>query len=1082
MPKYKRENVAFFLIFLFSVGISFGAAFNLFFYYQQHIKNAYCDVLERITLMAEKQFPILQEPERLEALLHSDSGEYWEIQRIFTDIQESFGVSYVYVLQKKADGWYFLLSSLYPRGTAADIILEKFVEGDDDADLNRAWDEKVLTLHSFTDRWGQFEIASRPVLKNGEIMCIIGADYDISLVGALYRQARIALAFSIFGSLAVSLLFAVQGRRFIRNLDSMVFSRTQAADAASKVAQAKSAELSGMLEEIRQTNAKIEHLYKIIHESTAKLQLAEPDTFNGTVREFLGELGRSVQVNRLSIWENFIEEGELCCRAIYEWFEGVDLTLETSSSARIFYNDIQDYRSALIRDETISILFQELPPRYQKTLADRGLVSILAIPIFIKGEFWGFLGFGDCTAEREFPADEKRVLHVAATILGSSILRRQLTFRLIDTAESANVAKSRFLATISHELRTPLNAIMGLSEIELYKDMSGSLLPEETRANLEKIHDSGSILLALVNDILDISKIETGKLGLIPGEYSFSSTINDTVYLNAVRIGSKPISFRLDLDETIPEKMIGDELRIKQILNNLLSNAIKFTRAGSVSLSITCRIEENSAILTFKVADTGRGIKREDIGKLFNEYTQLNMLENRGVEGTGLGLAISKYLIELMNGAIGVESEYGKGSTFTVTIRQEIADLVPIGREVAENLMRFRFHDRRGRLQTLQMVAMPDGKVLVVDDVQTNLDVARGLLLHYELVVECVKSGAEAIECVAAAEAMPEKDRYDIIFMDHMMPGMGGVETTRLIRSRESDYARQVPIIALTANALEGNREMFLQNGMNDFLAKPIDLKKLDAILMKWIPSIKQIELKQIEKKQLALKKSPPEETSADERSGETPDVFPAIPGLDTQAGIINTGGDPEQYKAILLVFCTDVGDRIPKITQALEAGDFSTYTGIMHTIKSIARSIGAAAPGDLAAELEAAGRENNRVLAEAKTPLLLEQLSGLNSAIGAALAAADTGIQDSAAEFTAPRLESLKLEALKQALESMDTEAVNDQMKELSAAFSGQDKRFTDTGLFIVELEKYILLFDYEKAVELINNREGEKGAEGKN
>ena len=401
-------------------------------------------------------------------------------------------------------------------------------------------------------------------------------------------------------------------------------------------------------------------------------------------------------------------------------------------------------------------------------------------------------------------------------------------------AESASRSKSQFLATMSHEIRTPLNAIIGLSEIELQKK-----LPMETRQDLEKIHNSGASLLAIINDILDISKIEAGSFELLPTDYDVPSLINDTVQLNIVRIGSKRIIFKLEISESIPTKLLGDELRVKQILNNLLSNAFKYTEEGMVVLKIEWERQGENALLTFTVRDTGRGMRKEDIPRLFSEYSQLDARANRNIEGTGLGLSITKNLVSLMNGLINVESEYGKGSVFTVRLPQLIVNETPIGEITARNLEQFRFKEIQP-LRGLRLIRnyMPYGKVLVVDDVETNLDVAKGLMLPYGLFIEFASSGAEAIEKIRAAGEHSGSSRYDLVLMDHMMPGMDGIEAVRIIRNEiDSDYARTVPVIALTANALAGNEEMFLTHGFNAYISKPIDIMQLDVALNTWVRS-----------------------------------------------------------------------------------------------------------------------------------------------------------------------------------------------------------------------------------------------------
>jgi signal transduction histidine kinase/FixJ family two-component response regulator len=394
-------------------------------------------------------------------------------------------------------------------------------------------------------------------------------------------------------------------------------------------------------------------------------------------------------------------------------------------------------------------------------------------------------------------------------------------------AESASQAKSEFMATMSHEIRTPLNAIIGLSDIELQKSH-----PTPTYDNLEKVRASGNTLLAIINDILDISKIEAGSFDIIPVDYSISEVLSDAMQLNMVRIGDKPIKFESAIGKSLPSLLNGDELRIKQILNNVLSNAIKYTHEGTVRLIVTHEKTGDATKLIIKVSDTGIGIKPQDIDRLFSEYSQLDTKANRTVEGTGLGLSITKKLIDLMGGSIVVDSVYGEGSTFTIVLPQIIVDATPIGQVGAQRLSEQHFlKERRNPAQSLRRSYMPYGKVLVVDDVETNLAVAEGLMEPYGLVVDCVTSGAQAIELIKAQQVI-----YDIVLMDHMMPEMDGLEATRIIKTEiDSDYARNLPVIALTANALAGNEEMFLANGFSDFVSKPINVLLLDKALNKWI-------------------------------------------------------------------------------------------------------------------------------------------------------------------------------------------------------------------------------------------------------
>jgi signal transduction histidine kinase/FixJ family two-component response regulator/HPt (histidine-containing phosphotransfer) domain-containing protein len=624
--------------------------------------------------------------------------------------------------------------------------------------------------------------------------------------------------------------------------------------------------------------------------------------------------------------------------------------------------------------------------------------------------------------------------------------------KLKQKAEEGSKTKSEFLATMSHEIRTPLNAIIGFSEILLQQQ-----LPKDTHTYLEKIHNSGSVLLGIISDTLDISKIEAGNLELVPVNYTLASLINDTVHLNLIRIGSKPIVFELDIDETIPAGFSGDELRVKQILNNLLSNAFKYTQEGKVILQVRWTPVQSGgdtasarAMLSFRVKDTGQGITKEDIPKLFFQYHQLNAQANRNVEGTGLGLAITKNLVEMMGGSIEVESEYKRGSSFSITILQDIVDPAPIGKETAKNLRQFRFIDsRRQQRRAVARTRMPGCMVLVVDDVQTNLDVARGLLLPYGLSSDGVKSGQEVVARIRSIVEHPGTSQYDLIFMDHMMPGMDGLEATRLIRGIDSDYARNVPIIALTANALAGNREIFLENGITDFLAKPIDIQKLDIILEKWIPREKQ--------SRISVEAGPSTEFVL---SGAEPIL--EIEGVDTKAGLANTGNSFPVYRRILSVYSADALERLPQIQAAMEAEDFAGYTTMVHALKGISRSIGAVVVGDMAALLEEAGRAQDRAAVAEKTGVFLSALKALTERISAALDA--VGETEGTESLSAARLEELK-----DALLEMDTEKANKLLAEyLSLPLDKTAKEL------IRGIEQDVLLFEYENAVAKLNSLAG--------
>jgi len=387
-------------------------------------------------------------------------------------------------------------------------------------------------------------------------------------------------------------------------------------------------------------------------------------------------------------------------------------------------------------------------------------------------------------------------------------------------AENANKAKSVFLARMSHEIRTPMNAILGVTEIELQNDA----LPSHTREAFVMIYNSGNLLLGIINNILDLSKIEAGKMEIAVIKYELASLINDIVQLNIMR-NSKQIEFEVHVDENLPAQLMGDEIRIRQILNNLLSNAFKYTEEGRIKLSVSSEevASDSKITIVFKVSDTGRGMTEEQASKLFtNEYIRYNLEANRYVEGTGLGMSITRHLLQMMNGQIFVNSILGKGTTFTVHLPQECASSEPLGSDRAEKLMQLRILDTtKTRATQFMREYMPYGKVLIVDDVESNLYVAKGLMAPYGLSIDIVSSGQKAINKIKAGNV------YDIIFMDHMMPEMDGIEAAKIIR--KMGYAQ--PIVALTANVLIGQAKLFLENGFDDFVSKPIDIRQLNSVL-----------------------------------------------------------------------------------------------------------------------------------------------------------------------------------------------------------------------------------------------------------
>jgi signal transduction histidine kinase/CheY-like chemotaxis protein len=517
-------------------------------------------------------------------------------------------------------------------------------------------------------------------------------------------------------------------------------------------------------------------------------------------------------------------------------------------------------------------------------------------------------------------------------------------------AEKANESKSRFLATMSHEIRTPMNAIIGMSELA-----EREYGRPEGEKYIEEIKTAGKNLLSIINDILDFSKIETGSLELNLAPYELGSLLNDVLNIIRVYIDDKPIELITDIAPDIPACMTGDETRVRQVLLNVLSNAVKYTREGFVKLAASHERAGSGAVkLIFSIEDSGIGIKAEDMDKLFGDFVRVDQKRNMGIEGTGLGLTITRSLCLAMDGGISAASEYGKGSVFTVTLKQMCEDFAPFGeisgkpRELTKNM-------------AVRFIA-PSARLLIVDDNVINLKVAEGLLVPYKSRIDTCLSGAGAV-------GLARDTRYDIIFMDHMMPEMDGVEATRAIRTLDGDYFIAVPVVALTANAVVGMREMFLRNGFSDYLAKPIEIAKLNNIMEKWIPPEKQ-------------EKAVP-------AAGLAPEPRIAgfgIEGVDTARGIAMMGGSEAKYVEVLELFCKDAAARSEMLKETPDEAGSPLFITQVHALKSASASIGALEISRLAAKLEEAGNMGDTVLISSSLAPFLEKLAEATERIKSAL------------------------------------------------------------------------------------------------
>jgi len=710
-------------------------------------------------------------------------------------------------------------------------------------------------------------------------------------------------------------------------------------------------------------------------------------------------------------------------------------------------------------------------------------------------------------------------------------------------------SKGDFLAKMSHEIRTPMNAIMGMAELTLREN-----IPERGREHILTIKQAGANLLSIINDILDFSKIESGKLEIVPADYLFSSLINDVISIIRTKVIDSEILFVTNVDCNIPNELFGDETRIRQALLNILSNAVKYTEKGFVSLTVTYEaINENTVGLVIKVADSGKGIRKEDIKKLFQDFVRIDVNRNRGIEGTGLGLAITRSVINSMGGEIYVDSEFGKGSIFTVKLPQKVRSgkkLVSVEAPEAKSVLLYEqreiysssilgslenlgvnctqvnsdseFAEKlKGRkwpfvfissgllekaaitieesgsdakvvaiakfgevsddkfLDILTMPAgsvsianvlnggttvgsafnvnrevvvkfiAPDVKVLVVDDINTNLKVIEGLMQPYKMHVELCSSGIKAIEAV-------KQKNYDLVFMDHMMPEMDGLEATAAIRELEDERFQAMPIVALTANVISGMRELFIDRGFSDLLAKPIDIFKLDEILDRWIPKEKRKQ--EISNYDIASDSPVP-----------GPQSMPPIPGVDVQHGIRMTGGKVDGYRLVLSIFIEDVEDRLPWLQNAPEADALTAFITQVHALKSASSSLGAAEISAQAAALESAGKIGDMELIRKQLPAFAEYLVELVENIRTALKAAADDTTPSESPSISPVIPAGLLQELEAALSSQDIYNIDRILGELS-----EKPMDSKVKKLLEQISDHVLMAEFEGAAAALENLKG--------
>ena len=850
-----------------------------------------------------------------------------------------------------------------------------------------------------------------------------------------------------------------------------------------------------------------------------------------TILDAMGLIGRAAAVDRVFVWKNHIgEDGRLYTTQIFEWSPEFEPQQSNEFTISIPYDEvIPSWQESLQKGQSLNLLVKNASPEERAQLAPQGIVSLLMVPIFLHDKFWGFIGFDDCCTERIFSSIEENVLRICGfmTMIISDTIQSEIAMHLLAEREAALISaqvKTNFLANMSHEIRTPMNAILGMAELILHEEAADTVISHAT-----DIRNACRGLLAIINDILDISKIESGKLEIIPSRYHISSLLMDVISIIKARADKQSLAFVVNIDTSIPSELIGDEMRIKQILINILHNAVKFTHEGQIALSVNSRITDGVCHLTFAVADTGIGIKSEDMQKIFVLFEQVDTKRNRGIEGTGLGLHISKQLTEMMGGTIEMESEYGVGSTFTLNVPQTIADEQPLAAlkhpernsvlvyenrttyldSIAYTLKSlgcqyticsnrsdmYRYLDEfsydylfvsslyvnkiqpvasrkqpgavivvlngdgssyyKGNTISISMpihclqianilndtldssrsnssyavnITAPGAKVLVVDDNAVNLKVAVGLLNIYKVHVDTASSGMRAVEMVRGKD-------YDLIFMDHMMPEMDGIDTTMAIRTMGAKY-KNLPIVALTANAVGGVREMFKAEGLDDFLAKPIEMSKLNAILKKWIP-----EDMQRARTETTIAQSP---------------CFD-VPGLNTRKGLVNSGGIPDEYREILALYAADSKKRLEELPRYHKEGDLRALTICVHALKSASANVGADEVSIMAAELEAASKNGDTNYVDANLRRFSDSLSLLLENIRNYL---DSMHGDEPAKTKAANLEFLKLAMVEMAqrMDSLDIDGVESTLNELSAY--QWDSEISEC---LTRIKDGIAIFDYE-------------------
>ena len=570
------------------------------------------------------------------------------------------------------------------------------------------------------------------------------------------------------------------------------------------------------LRELREIEKGLERrdmLLSAVNTVASRLISAEDEDFSETFGESIALLGRSIDVQRVCVWKNHEKDGALYCTQIHEWCEGITIQHGKSHTIDIRYSDtVPTWETTLRQGNCVNSIVRDLLPIEQEQMARQGIVSVLAVPIFIRDIFWGFVGFDDCVTERVFSKMEVSTLGSGAMLIAASLFRNEINNNLIAAKEdalSSARAKSFFLANMSHEIRTPLNAIVGMAQVAKQNSTN-----EKAMRPIEEILNASRHLMDLINDILDFSKIESGKLDLVYEAFDFRMAMQEVVNLITPRCVEKNIAFETKFDNLSEVFVSGDRLRTKQVLINLLGNAVKFTdENGTITFSIEIVGKSKSdTTLQFCVRDNGIGISEENLPNLFTEFEQGDNSISVKYDGTGLGLAISQKIIKAMGGEILVESVPGEGSTFSFAIALQNAELRGFP---AKQEARGEEFDLSGR------------RILIAEDIEINRAILVELLADTGIIIDVAEDGQQALQMFEQSAL----NHYNLIFMDVQMPKMDGYQATVAIRKLSRSDAKNIPIIAMTANAFREDVERALDAGMNGHMSKPIDIDEVRQML-----------------------------------------------------------------------------------------------------------------------------------------------------------------------------------------------------------------------------------------------------------